>query len=91
MIGFDRKRVESLRRLMSIRNGIAHNNAFVSIKISENVEGEIQHIDTNNAIYVMNSSGQIKAKDFDEEYREFENLLTDISTYINVYRNNQSI
>lgn len=91
MTDFDRKQIEKLRKLMSIRNGIAHNNAFVSIKVFENENDEIQRIVTNNAILVMNSSGEIKAKDFDEEYREFENLMSDISTYINVYRSNHGL
>lgn len=91
MTDFDRKRVEKLRRLMSIRNGIAHNNPSVLIQIIENENDEIQQIDTNNSILVMNSSGEIKTKDFDEEYREFKNLISDISTYINVYRSIHAI
>ena len=66
LINLDKKTSESLRRIMSIRNGVAHNIIF-------NEAPSIMEIDFSKPVKlnVMNSSGQLKNKILVDEIQAF--------------------
>ena len=59
MTDFDQKIVEKIRRIGSIRNGIAHNNAMVSINVEPQKNNRVENVETKNIVQIMNSSGRI--------------------------------
>ena len=87
MKGFDPNIYSKIMELGSIRNGFAHNVPYVSIEIEDNDKGEIVKSSAQNVIQVMNSSGKIIEKDFDEQFERFEHLNSKISLYLNVLEN----
>jgi len=83
MEGFENKLLSMLTDLMSIRNAVAHNNPYIKGHDNErNYDAPLfepvpkkyflKHLD------VMNSSGKIKTKEFEEEYEKFNNLLEQV-------------
>lgn len=79
------KSIYSLGEILRIRNAVVHNNPYVYIDPKRNIDKEgfnykiVRHID------VMNSSGQIKTKDFDAEYTRFMELIDFVVPYIQNY------
>ncbi|WP_264564840.1 hypothetical protein [Flavobacterium sp. N3904] len=83
MENIENKLLSMLTDLMSIRNAVAHNNPYMkSLDSERNFDAPIfQPVPKKyfiKHINVMNSSGKIKTKDFEEEYDKFNNLLDEV-------------
>jgi hypothetical protein len=74
-----------LTELSSIRNAVAHNNPYLQVDPKMNLSEQISYKHILHKIDVMNSSGKIKTKDFDEEYNRFNKLLDKVVPAIQRY------
>ncbi|WP_029038033.1 hypothetical protein [Salinimicrobium xinjiangense] len=90
MTGFDNnKSIHNLGEILRIRNAVVHNNPYVIIDPNMNPDEHISYKHMQRKLDVMNSSGKIKTKDFDEEYLRFNELLD--SVVPNIQKFNLSI
>ncbi|MEL7122582.1 MAG: hypothetical protein AAFO07_24260, partial [Bacteroidota bacterium] len=71
-IGLNKKTIEKIRKLSSIRNGFAHSRIGESVLISLSTDSENAHkIESESTIYVMNSQGKITKKSAYEHANDF--------------------
>ena len=85
--GFDKNTITQIQKISSIRNAFAH------LPLSENIEINIiedkngKHINTEinltSEIEVMNSSGELKVQNSEQQVLEFFNLQKEITEYLN--------
>lgn len=79
---FDPKVLAKLRTIGSLRNAIAHNNLFITVqshfKSTKNLKENIE-------LKVMNSSGKLVSKKFQEIIDEFHLLEPEISASLEQY------
>ena len=85
--GFDKNTITQIQKISSIRNAFAH------LPLSENIEINIiedkngKHINTEinltSEIEVMNSSGELKVQNSEQQVLEFFNLHKEITEYLN--------
>ena len=71
--------------ILRIRNAVVHNNPFLYIDTEDHLKEDCFNEKIQMKIEVMNSSGQIKTKDFEEEYQRFNKLIEFIVPYIQNY------
>ncbi|WP_348811315.1 hypothetical protein [Flavobacterium maritimum] len=86
---FDRKIIDKIMKLSSIRNSFAHIPILVHFDIEkiEDSEGgaEYKLNSFDDKIEVMSSSGKLESKFVREELEKFESLKNEITDYINNY------
>lgn len=86
MEGFNKnKSIHNLGDILRIRNAVVHNNPYVIIDPNMNPSEQISYKHTMRKLDVMNSSGKIKTKDFDDEYVRFNELLDSVVPNIQKY------
>jgi hypothetical protein len=83
--GFDNKPLENIRRISSIRNGIAHSNATPVLHLSVNPEKRVEGVNQVNTISVMNSSGKVLERQLEIMYDEFAKLEHELSPYLSSF------
>ncbi len=79
------KSIHSLGEISRIRNAVVHNNPYVYIDPKKNIDKEGFNHKIVRQIDVMNSSGKIKTKNFDDEYSRFMELIEFVVPYIQSY------
>lgn len=84
---FDNRIIEKINKLSSIRNAFAHleinDTVEMTVKLNKNFEIEGTEI-TNfrSELEVMNSSGEIRIKNIEELFSEYQELDIEIMTYL---------
>jgi len=86
MDGFNKdKSLHKLGEILRIRNAVVHNNPFLYVNPGDHLKEDCFNEKIQMKIEVMNSSGQIKTKDFEEEYQRFNKLIEFVVPYIQNY------
>ena len=83
---FDKKMIAKIQDMSLIRNSFAHIPILPVFKW-EKIEGKISSTRLPDRLEVMNSSGDIKAKDTKGELLKFKNLKEEVEEYFKNYTN----
>jgi len=81
---FEKNIIEKLRKLGQIRNSVAHNSIALNIHFRSEKK-KFRITEAAFKLKVMNSSGKIIEKDFEELKSDFYNLHTEVSEYLKNY------
>jgi len=83
--GFDNRALDNIRRISSIRNGIAHSNATPVFYINVNSEMRVEKVNQVNTISVMNSNGKVVERQLEIMYDEFASIEHELSPYLSSF------
>lgn len=85
---FDKKILEKIREISSIRNAFAHIPILMHFKFEENANsnGDFKAVSITDKIEVMNSAGILKLKTVKEELEKFSSLNNEIVDYFTSYK-----
>jgi hypothetical protein len=85
--GFDKKMISKVQEISSIRNAFAHlplsESVFVNVIEDKNGKHIETKINVTSEIEVMNSSGELKVKNSQQQVLEFFDLQAGIIEYLN--------
>lgn len=87
---FDKKIIEKIQKISSIRNAFAHlpTRDCIEIRVKKNENGNFVNSEIGkitSEMEVMNSNGELKTKTTTDLIDEFFNLNKEISDYLNTY------
>ena len=82
---FDKKIIDKIQKISTIRNAFAHLPVSKSVKLKGNLENiEIEKV--TSQMEIMTSNGELKRKDAKELVREFFDLNKEIREYLIGYK-----
>lgn len=87
---FDKKIIEKINKLSSIRNAFAHlkinDTAEIIVKVNENLKLESAIMTSfKSELEIMNSTGEIKVKNIQTLISEYHDLDKEIRTYLSLF------
>ncbi|WP_298121131.1 hypothetical protein [Flavobacterium sp.] len=88
---FDKKIIDKIQKISSIRNAFAHlpTRDCIEISVTKDEKGNFTNSNISkitSQMVLMNSSGELKTKTTNDLIDEFYNLNKEISDYLNNYR-----